>query len=179
LENTMNRTILTRLAALEARRPVERKPVDMRPVRARMNMLLIACHDGGKRPDESELIGFARALQFRNEAEMFLTAWNDRAEFVRRYIVAKPPCRAHQAQGEFGRQMRQAQDDKRAAEAGDVCDEVIRQCIALEMANQLVDVIFPLWRRPGVEPVEIDDAVASDIGRSLLKLAARRPARCV
>jgi hypothetical protein len=153
----MNRTILNRLAALEARHPVERKPVDMRPVMARMNMLLILPPEGGRRPGESCLMRFARALQFRNDAELFLTAWNDRAEFVRRYTVAKPPCRAHQAQGEFGRQMRQAQDDKRAAEAGDVCDEVIREFIALEMANQLVDAIFPFWRRPGVEPVEVDD----------------------
>jgi hypothetical protein len=57
----VNKTILNRLTALEAaRRPVEQKPVDMRPVLARMNMVLIALHHGGKRPSESYLAGFAR-----------------------------------------------------------------------------------------------------------------------
>jgi hypothetical protein len=30
------------------------------------------------------------------------------------------------------------------------------------------------WRRPGVEPVEVDDDTVSEIGRCLLALAARR-----
>jgi hypothetical protein len=30
------------------------------------------------------------------------------------------------------------------------------------------------WRRPNAKPVDVDDEVVSDIGRSLLALAARR-----
>jgi hypothetical protein len=42
-------------------------------------------------------------------------------------------------------------------------------CIAL-----VIDAVFPFWRRPNVKPVEVDDEVLSDIGRSLLALAERR-----
>jgi hypothetical protein len=173
LENTMNRTILNRLAALEARRPVERKPVDEKAMMASLNMRLAAiCH---KQPGESYLTGFARACHYRDATELFITAWGDRPEFVRRYAAAYPPnYAAHQVHPSMAKDYRDACDAAKAKEAGDVCNAVIREFIAEEIANQLVDAIFPFWRRPGVEPVELDDAVVSDIGRSLLALAARR-----
>jgi hypothetical protein len=35
------------------------------------------------------------------------------------------------------------------------------------------------WRRPNAEPADVDDEILSDIGRSLLALAARRPTAAV
>jgi hypothetical protein len=64
-------------------------------------------------------------------------------------------------------------------------DRVIQAFLAEEMAHQLVDATFPHWdSRPGLSPVrplrpanaeqvDVDDEVVSDIGRSLLALAAR------
>jgi hypothetical protein len=161
----MNRTLLARLAALEARRPVERKPVDDRAFMARITIMLHG------------LAGLARSFGYRNEADLFHVAFTDRAEFVRRYAVAHPPCySAHQPHPSMAKDYRDACDEAKAKEAADVCDEVIREFIALEMANQVVDAVFPFWRRPGVEPVEVDDEPVSDIGRSLLKLAAKAAA---
>jgi hypothetical protein len=153
-------------------------PVDMRPVLARINLMLMACHNGGKRPGESYLTGFARALQFKNEAELLLAAWNDRAEFVRRYAAASPPCySAYQCSCPImAKSIREGQDERKRKEAGDVCDVVIRQFLAEELANQVVDAVFPFWRRPNAKPVEVDDEVLSSIGRDLLALAAKRHA---
>jgi hypothetical protein len=159
----MNATILRRLAALEAARPVEQKPVDERALMARITMTLA----GG-------LTGIARTLQFKDEAELLLTAWNDRAEFCRRYAAVSPPCYgAHQVHPSKAQDYRDACDEVKAKEAGDVCDVVIREFIVEEMAHQLIDAVFPFWRRPNAKPVDVDDEVLSSIGRSLLALAAR------
>jgi hypothetical protein len=160
----VNRTLLNRLAALEAARPVEHKPVDTRALMARITMTLA----GG-------LAGIARALQFRDAAELFHAAWCDRAEFCRRYAVAHPPCySAHQVHPSKAKEYRDACDEVKAREAGDVCTAVIREFIAEEMAHQLVDAVFPFWRRPNAKPADVDDEVLSDIGRSLPALAERR-----
>jgi hypothetical protein len=70
---------------------------------------------------------------------------------------------------------RDACDEAKAKEAGYVCTEVIREFLAEEMANQLVDAMFPFWSRPNAAPADVDDEVVSSIGRDLLRLAARRP----
>jgi hypothetical protein len=130
---------------------------------------------GGKQPGESYLTGFARALQLENVAELLRVAWCDRAEFVRRYAAGSPPCyNAHQAHPSKVQDMRDAMDEAKAEEAGDVCDVVIREFLAEEMPNQLIDAVFPFWRRPNAAPVDVDDDTVSSIGRSLLALAARR-----
>jgi hypothetical protein len=162
----MNAAILRRLAALEAARPVEQKPVNERALMARIHLTLA----GG-------LAGLARRFGHRDEAELLLTAWNDRAEFCRRYAEAHPPCyTAHQVHPSRAKEFREAIDEAKAEEAGDVCDVVIRQFLAVEMANQLIDAMFPFWRRPNAEPVEVPDEVLSEIGRDLLTLAERRRA---
>jgi hypothetical protein len=169
------KSIAARLAALEARRPVEHKPVDTRALMARMNLTLVAYHDGHKRPGESVLAGYSRACGYRDEAELMRVALNDRAEFVRRYAAVCPPCyNAHQAHPSMAKAMRDAMDAAKAKEAGDVCTAVIQAFLAEEMAHQLIDAVFPFWRRPNAKPVEVDDEVLSDIGRSLLTLAERR-----
>jgi hypothetical protein len=82
----MNKTLLNRLAKLEAARPVETKPVDERALMARIHLMLA----GG-------LAGLARRFGCRDEADLVLTAWNDRADFCRRYAAVSPPCySAHQ-----------------------------------------------------------------------------------
>jgi hypothetical protein len=88
--------------------------------------------------------------------------------------VAHPPCySAHQVHPSKAKDYRDACDEVKAKEAGDVCDVVIREFLAEEMANQVVDAVFPFWRRPNAEPVDVDDEVLSSIRRSLLALAAR------
>jgi hypothetical protein len=170
----ISKSIAARLAALEAaRRPVERKPVDERALMASLHMRLEAIRH--KQPGESYLAGYARANGYRDATELFVTAWDDRPEFVRRYAVAHPPnYAAHQVHPLMAKGYRDACDAAKAKEAGDVCNAVIREFIAEEIAQQLVDDMFPFWRRPGAEPVDVDDDVLSDIGRSLLTLAARR-----
>jgi hypothetical protein len=172
----VNRTLLNRLAALEAARPTEYRPVDMTAVMGRMNMTLVAYHEGHKQPGESVLTAYSRACGYRDEAELFRVALNDRAEFVRRYAVVCPPCyAAYQcASPTLAKSIREGQDEARAKEAGDVCAVVIQAFLAEEMAHQLIDAVFPFWRRPNAKPVDVDDEVLSDIGRSLLVLAERR-----
>jgi hypothetical protein len=163
----MNAAILRRLAALEQARPTERKPVDERALMARITMTLA----GG-------LTGLARALQLENVAELFHTAFTDRADFCRRYAAVSPPAyHVHQVHPSMAKDYRDACDEAKAKEAGDVCDVVIREFLAEEMANQVVDAVFPFWRRPNAKAVEVPDEVLSDIGRSLLRLAARDKVR--
>jgi hypothetical protein len=178
----MNRTLLNRLATLEAaRRPVERKPVDERALMARITMTLA----GG-------LAGLARRFGYRDEADLLHLALNDREDFCRRYAAVSPPCySAHQVHPSKAKEYRDACDEAKAKEAGDVCTAVIQAFLEEEIVHGVLDVMFPHWldhERPGLspcrpckpanyQPVEVDDEVLSDIGRSLLRLAARDKAR--
>jgi hypothetical protein len=49
---------------------------------------------------------------------------------------------------------RDACDEVKAKEAGDVCDVVIREFLKEELVHQVLDVVFPWWdSRPGLSPV--------------------------
>jgi hypothetical protein len=159
----------------------------MRRVFAHMHMVLVACHNGAKRLDESVLTAYARACGHRDEAELLCIALNDRAEFVRRYAAVSPPCySAHQAHPSRVQAMREAIDEAKAKEAGHVCDAVVGQFLWEEIVHQVLDVMFPWWdsrprlssmrpcRPPNAGPVEVDDEVLSSIGRDLLTLAGRQ-----
>jgi hypothetical protein len=99
----------------------------------------MAGHDGGKQPGESYLTGFARALKFKDDAELLLTAWNDRAEFCRRYAAVSPPCYgAHQVHPSKAKDYRDSCDAVKAKEAGDVCDVVIREFLKEELVHQVL-----------------------------------------
>src|SRR5437868_1108085 len=135
---TSMKEILRRIEANEAKLnpppPPEYKVVDMGPVFARMDLSLIAHHEGEKRPDESDLTAFARALKFRDEAELLRIACNDGTEFERRYVAVKPPrvsgtCTCP----DLARQIRDGVYQERAIEAANVRDDVIRQFLVEEI----------------------------------------------
>jgi hypothetical protein len=137
-----------------------------RALMARMTMMLA----GG-------LTGLVRRFGYRDEADLLHVAFTDRADFCRRYAASPPAYHVHQVHPSMAKDYRDACDETKRKEAGEVCDEVIRECLAEEIAHQVVDAMFPFWRRPGAEPVDVDDEVVSDIGRSLLTLAERRARR--
>jgi hypothetical protein len=128
------KTILNRLAALEAAKAVETEPVDMRLVLARIYMMLVACHEGRKQTDESDLTAYARACGYRCETELWRIAISDRAEFARRYAAVRAPAYgAYQcASPALAKSIREGQDEEKRQEAGNVCDAVIETFLTEE-----------------------------------------------
>jgi hypothetical protein len=95
----MNRTLLNRLAALEAaRRPVEHKPVDEELLIGRLQLFLAGRNHNKhvlstqlaanrhRQPNESGLTAYARDCGYRDEQELWHIAATDRAEFERRHL---------------------------------------------------------------------------------------------
>jgi hypothetical protein len=95
----VNKTLLNRLAALEAaRRPVETKPVDEELLIGRLQLFLAGRNHNKhvlstrlavirhRQPHESGLTAYARDVGYADEAELFHVAFNDRAEFERRHL---------------------------------------------------------------------------------------------
>jgi hypothetical protein len=178
----MNATLLRRLAALEAARPaVEAKPVDEKLLIARLSLWLsgrcpehvlsarlAATRERKRGPYTSGLSAYADACGYADEAQLCQIAFGDGEEFHRRHAAANPPSEA------------------KREEAHHVRRAVIERFLTEEAVHTALDAQFPHWTdRPGLaaarplrpanaEPVEVDDAVISDIGRSLLTLAARQ-----
>jgi hypothetical protein len=148
--------ILRRLEALELKvnpPPPVYKVVDMKPFQMRLQVGLIAYHDGDKKPEESALTGFARALKFRDEGELFRVAADSAAEFAKRYIAVKPPrysafsC----ADPVRHRELREGLYEERANQANDVREYVVRKFLEEEIVHQCLDDM--VWfgnDRPGL-----------------------------
>jgi len=110
---------IARLAKAKLRRfkpPTDTyKPVDLRPVRARLTLAIIAGHHGRKRKSESELTAFARAMRVSVD-KLWRLAYADRKRFAKRLLVVDP-----------------------RADADDVADAIVRQFICDEITYQVVE----------------------------------------
>jgi hypothetical protein len=184
-----NRRLLAKIKAkLNPSPPPVYKPVDEPLLIARIDLRIIAHHDGDKQREESVLTGFARALKFKGEAELFRVALSDGADFAKRYVEVKPPrYNCFSCAGvEETRELRKGLYEERVEESSHVRRAVLTTFVEEELVHEVIDAMFPWWdERPGLaaarplrpaneERVEVDDEVLSSIGRDLLALAARK-----
>jgi hypothetical protein len=147
---------------------------------------LAASRERKRKPYTSGLSAYADSCGYRDETELCQIAFGDGEEFYRRHAAANPPSYdIHQVHPSCAKGYRDACDAAKREDAFHVRRAVLATFIE-EHVHQILDAMFPYWdTRPGLspvrplrpanaEPVDVDDAVLSDIGKSLLALAARR-----
>jgi hypothetical protein len=138
-----------------------------------------------------------RGLDFLQLAEEFYQAYDDLPsrpppswphEFWHRYAKVDPPYHVHQVHPTKLQEYREAVEAEHRRKTEHVRRAVVASFLEEEMAHIAIDTMFPWWdTRPGLSPArpcrpeggytdEVDDEVVSDIGKSLLTLAARRTA---
>jgi hypothetical protein len=130
-----------------------------------------------RKPNESGLTAYTRDVGYADEAELFRIAFNDRDEFERRHLDTLQTRDPHIIGVE------------RTHYLPGIRRAVLKTFVEEEHFHQLLDVMCPHWdARPGLspvrplrpadaEPADVDDAVISDIGKSLLVLAERQAKR--